>query len=292
MASPAIDNGDKSDSAKKKKKVTETPKNANQESMMKSKEPVSEEVEEEEEELSRRILVRIEADVLNCSSCYEALFPPIYQCPNSHVMCSLCFVKHTGKCPSCSEINRLTQCLALERIIESMEISCSNAGCDETVSYLYRASHQESCIYAQCFCPFCSFQGCMTSLAQHVADIHKRSAAKFSYESSFQTFVYIQDFSLFISPDNRLFLLLINRDVAGGTGLSVISICPTAEDFEFTYDLSVDNNGTYFKMTSGGEMIRQWTCVHPKTFLFVPDVVCHPRKIFVCVTIRKSNRHT
>ncbi|KAH7658541.1 hypothetical protein IHE45_17G095000 [Dioscorea alata] len=153
-----------------------------------------------------------------------------------------------------------------------MEISCPNAGCYATVAYSDKASHQKSCIYAQCFCPLCSFQGCMTSLSQHVADNHRKSAVKlFSYEFCYDIVVTDQKFDILISSDNRLFLLLINRDVAEGTALSVIGICPAAEDFQFTYELSVYNFPTNLELRTSGSMTCEWKGVHPKTYLFVPD---------------------
>ncbi|XP_039143870.1 E3 ubiquitin-protein ligase SINA-like 10 [Dioscorea cayenensis subsp. rotundata] len=277
----------KNKSIKKRNKVTETNKDPNQEDMLKYKEVASQ--EKENEEVSRGILVLIKADVFHCPICCHALDPPIHQCQNGHVMCSKCCVNLNGKCPSCSEIIGLIRCLTLEKIIESMEISCSNAGCDAIVSYLDRASHQKSCIYAQCFCPLCSFQGCMSSLSQHVADNHKKSAVQlFSYESCFDVRVTDHELNILIAPDNRLFLLLI-KDVAEGVAFSVIGICPAAEDYKFTYKLSVYNHPNYIELRSSGSMTCEWKGVHPKTFLLVPADAFPCHKLQVCVTITKKN---
>ncbi|XP_039143279.1 E3 ubiquitin-protein ligase SINA-like 1 [Dioscorea cayenensis subsp. rotundata] len=242
-----------------------------------------------DDEVSRGMLVRIEADAFDCPICFEALYPPIYQCPNGHLMCSKCTVKLTGKCPSCSQIIGLIRCLALEKIIETMEISCSNAGCDETLVYIDRASHQKSCSYAQCSCPVCSFQGCVTTLSQHFVDTHKFSAVKFKYESCFGIHVTGEGRRILISPDNRLFLLLINRDVTEGTALSVVGICPAAKEYQFTYELSVDMFSTHLELRAAGAMTCEWKGVHPKTYLFVPDDAFPLPKLQIFVTIKKNN---
>jgi len=38
---------------------------------------------------------------LECPVCYTVSSPPIYKCPNQHIICSSCLPKLANKCPSC-----------------------------------------------------------------------------------------------------------------------------------------------------------------------------------------------
>ncbi|KAH7658538.1 hypothetical protein IHE45_17G094700 [Dioscorea alata] len=311
MARFSVDGAGKR-SAKKRKKVSgsaeESPGSmsgvakenqpTNHEATVKSEERVKSENEEggQDESASNGngAFVRIDTDALDCPICYEALFHPIYQCKNGHVVCSRCCVTTSHKCPVCPELIGI-RCLALERVIESVKMQCVNAkyGCNATLAYSHREAHQKTCNYAACNCPdsSCSFQGSTGSLSQHVRTNHKKSAVEFRYGCHFPIAVNRLEtpFLVLIGSDDRLFLLLNKNDTTGGNALSMICICSSAEDHNFVYELSVGDDTMNLKLKSSAEVTNEWKGVHPaKVFLFVPkDFFAFSHKIIVNVSIQK-----
>jgi len=41
------------------------------------------------------------ASSIECPVCYSVPSPPIYRCPNSHIICSTCLPRVSSKCPTC-----------------------------------------------------------------------------------------------------------------------------------------------------------------------------------------------
>ncbi|PIA41196.1 hypothetical protein AQUCO_02300177v1 [Aquilegia coerulea] len=87
--------------------------------------------------------------------------PQPLSCENGHIACSPGCTKLGNKCPSCSWPIGYNRCLAIEKVIESIKVSCEYKpyGSGETFSYRQKNTHEEKCIYAPCVCPIsdCSF---------------------------------------------------------------------------------------------------------------------------------------
>ncbi|PQQ07984.1 putative E3 ubiquitin-protein ligase SINA-like 6 [Prunus yedoensis var. nudiflora] len=110
-------------------------------------------------------------EVLDCLICYEPLTIPVFQCENGHIACSSCCTKSKNKCPSCSMPIGYNRCRAIEKILESIRISCQNIkhGCKEMAatlslqasSYTYTSLsgklNMDLCIWHNDRCP-ASFQ--------------------------------------------------------------------------------------------------------------------------------------
>ncbi|KAJ0962746.1 hypothetical protein J5N97_027868 [Dioscorea zingiberensis] len=303
------------------------PHSQNQDGMVESEERAVEEVENEEEEeeqleeesereKEKRIeeggdfgtsnwsqtVVRIDTDVLfleaktsvlDCSRCCRPFRPPIHQCVDGHVVCSPCLLSLSGKCPDCSEPIGLIRCLALERVIESLQTRCINAryGCNTTLSYLHRDTHHKICNYRPCTCPVspCAFRGSSRSLSHHFLRHHRNSAVKFRYGHYFPAALNRTEnpFLVLLGEDGRLFLLLNNNDTTRGSALSMICICSGYEGSNFEYELSVGEKTT-LKLKTSVESTNEWKGVYPTDiFLFVPKGFFSSNCIFVGVSINK-----
>ncbi|KAF4397110.1 hypothetical protein G4B88_008956 [Cannabis sativa] len=160
-------------------------------------------------------VVLTDPDVLDCSICFEPLTIPVFQCENGHTACSTCCTKINNKCPSCSFPIGYNRCRAIEKVLESVKIRCSNAsyGCKETVSYNKKKEHETSCTYSPCHCPIrsCDFISSSTELYRHFRSQHSISTGvrSFDYNSTFSvTLLNCVDFVVLQErKDNVIFIL-------------------------------------------------------------------------------------
>ncbi|XP_061352533.1 E3 ubiquitin-protein ligase SINA-like 5 [Gastrolobium bilobum] len=92
--------------------------------------------------------------VLDCCSCCQPLTIPVFQCEKGHFACFTCCALGR-ECLECSSRIHYNRCKAIEKVLESINISCLNAkyGCKETLSYSERNNHEKKCIYIPCLCP-------------------------------------------------------------------------------------------------------------------------------------------
>ncbi|KAG0564419.1 hypothetical protein KC19_8G108600 [Ceratodon purpureus] len=129
----------------------------------------------------RKSIYHLDADTLECPLCTEPLTSPVYQCENGHIACGPCCEKLTKGCPSCSQPTGRIRCLAVEKIIESLQVACKHAhhGCKEMLRYNKkdeRDEHeQEECKYkpVPCYIPCCMHEGPKFTLPDHLAKDHK-----------------------------------------------------------------------------------------------------------------------
>ncbi|CAJ2677987.1 unnamed protein product [Trifolium pratense] len=124
-------------------------------------------------------------DVLDCFICSEPLSIPIYQCENGHIACSKCCGELMNKCPMCLMPIGYNRCRAVEKLLESIKISCPNAnyGCKEMLSCNMKGSHEKECIYTPCKCPHkgCGFLASSKELALHFSHRHVGFGVQFTY---------------------------------------------------------------------------------------------------------------
>jgi hypothetical protein len=88
----------------------------------------------------------------------------------------------TKGCPSCAQpIGRIRN-IAIEKVIESLQIECKHAahGCNAMVKYTERAEHEKSlCEFRQMQCPVmrlfpdCSYAGPKASIPMHLTEKHR-----------------------------------------------------------------------------------------------------------------------
>uniref|UniRef100_A0A6N2M6U4 RING-type E3 ubiquitin transferase n=1 Tax=Salix viminalis TaxID=40686 RepID=A0A6N2M6U4_SALVM len=118
-------------------------------------------------------------DLLECPVCFTIMYPPIFQCPNGHTLCSQCRARVKNSCPICrGELGNI-RCLALEKIAESIELPCmyQSMGCCDIFPYYSKPKHEKNCKYRPYNCPYagaeCSVTGDISLLIKHLKNDHK-----------------------------------------------------------------------------------------------------------------------
>ncbi|XP_077220853.1 E3 ubiquitin-protein ligase SINA-like 10 [Tasmannia lanceolata] len=185
--------------------------------------------------------ISIDTDVLDCPICIEPLIPPVFQCENGHIACSSCCTKLKYKCHSCAFPIGYQRCLAIEKVIESIKISCCNAhyGCKETLSYSHKLTHEETCVHSPCTCPIsdCNFLGAPKQLSFHFSNKHGASAIRFRYNSPFTVSLLKNEPFVVLCGEDGLLFVLNNSAEPMGNVVSVTGIGPTSPRGGFSYDL-------------------------------------------------------
>ncbi|CAM0878974.1 unnamed protein product [Alopecurus aequalis] len=133
----------------------------------------------------------IPLDALDCTICYNPLRPPVSQCKVGHVICSSCHdnLQNKDKCHMCAITGGYDRCIAVDKILESVLVPCSNSnyGCAMKTRYYERDYHMKSCPQEPCFCPEddCRFTGPTTALLQHLTSNHQMTATEFEFGCRF-----------------------------------------------------------------------------------------------------------
>ncbi|XP_030955705.1 E3 ubiquitin-protein ligase SINAT2-like [Quercus robur] len=118
-------------------------------------------------------------DLLECPVCMNLMYPPIYQCPSGHTLCSNCKVRVHNCCPACRHELGNIRCLALEKVAESLELPCRYQilGCHDIFPYYSKLKHEKNCKYRPYNCPYagadCSVTGDIPFLVMHLKNDHK-----------------------------------------------------------------------------------------------------------------------
>ncbi|XP_065861737.1 E3 ubiquitin-protein ligase SINAT2-like [Euphorbia lathyris] len=118
-------------------------------------------------------------NLLECPVCMNLMYPPIYQCPNGHTLCSSCKARVHNSCPTCrGELGNI-RCLALEKVAESLELPCKYQimGCPDIFPYYGNLKHEKNCKYRPYNCPYagaeCTVTGDVHLLVMHLKHDHK-----------------------------------------------------------------------------------------------------------------------
>ncbi|GJN05961.1 hypothetical protein PR202_ga23640 [Eleusine coracana subsp. coracana] len=178
--------------------------------------------------------VTVELDVLDCPVCLDPLRPPIFQCSVGHIICSTCRQKliNPKKCHYCSSKSDFNRCYGIEKIVESIQVPCSNAkyGCAEKTIYYEKEYHEKECPLAPCFCPEmgCSFAGSTQLLLEHFIADHNWRFTKVTYGWSFHVDVQ-EGVHVLSNEDGHLFLLNV---VLEPFGCVVSAFCVQPQDTE------------------------------------------------------------
>lgn len=93
--------------------------------------------------------VTVDLEGLDCTVCFGPLQPPVFQCAAGHALCSICYEKlpEKEKCHVCSITTGYNRCFAMERILQSLQVLCSNAGygCTAKMPYHEVEEHEKNC---------------------------------------------------------------------------------------------------------------------------------------------------
>ncbi|XP_021832074.1 E3 ubiquitin-protein ligase SINA-like 7 isoform X2 [Prunus avium] len=193
-------------------------------------------------------------EVLDCLICYEPLTIPVFQCENGHIACSSCCTKSKNKCPSCSMPIGYNRCRAIEKILESIRISCQNIkhGCKEMVTYNKKNEHEKACMYSPCSCPLsgCNFISSSKQLYLHFTVSHVDYATRFQYGINFSITLNIKDkFLVLQEKRGGVLFILDNHAEKLGNLVSLRCIQPTFKG-GFYYDLLAKTNGSSLRFQS------------------------------------------
>lgn len=155
------------------------------------------------------------------------------QCRNGHVVRSSCCTKLGKRCPSCSRSIAYSCCLAIEKVLESIEISCPylQYGCKEPVRYSQKRNHEVTCNYAPRECPFsdCTFHGSFEQFSLHFKSKHLVSITCFRHNRSFTiTLGKNKQVLVFQGEEDGLLFLLKNLPELVGNAISVTCFGPSS----------------------------------------------------------------
>ncbi|XP_044505784.1 E3 ubiquitin-protein ligase SINA-like 10 isoform X2 [Mangifera indica] len=205
-------------------------------------------------------------EVFDCPICFEPLTPPVFQCENGHISCSSCSTKLTNRCASCF-CNIAYRNRAVEKILESVIISCQNAiyGCRSTMTYQTKHEHEKTCMYLPCSCPLsdCIFVGSSSQLYKHYRDNHEDSAVKFQYNHNMQVTLKADEKFLVLQEeeDGVLFILYNKTERLGNV---ILVSCIGTGSQTWNYDI-LSRMGT-----SATTLNFQSTCLCAKDLLDDP----------------------
>ncbi|CAA0830042.1 E3 ubiquitin-protein ligase SINA-like 10 [Striga hermonthica] len=224
----------------------------------------SEEREEEEEEDYEEYTVQpTESNVdsarnRNGTDCVDA------QCESGHIACASCCTKMKNKCASCSLPIGYNRCRAIERVLDSVRLSCSNMeyGCREKLQYSKKLQHEKTCNYAPCSCPYpdCMFSGLTRSIYNHFSLRHGGSRRQFVFNTACKiSLVADRSKHVFLQEKTHYTLFVLNHCVRDlGSLVSVDCIAQASSDTKFVYDICASDGESTIKLTSVAENTGRW----------------------------------
>lgn len=201
------------------------------------------------------------------------------QCENGHIACSSCCIKLRNKCPSCFWPIGYNRCRSIEKVLESVKISCSNAkyGCKAAVCYNKKSDHEKTCIYAPCSCPLstCIFVASSKQLYIHFSRKHPISATCFLYGSMFSVTLNVNDKLLVLKEQNDGVLFVLNNSVEIlGNLVRLYCIGPCSSTGGFPYTLLAKIQGSSLQLQSFTKNRQHFGDKPPSTgtgFLLIPS---------------------
>lgn len=242
---------------------------------------------EEVTELGGSISVTLsDPDVLDCPICFLPLTIPVFQCDNGHIACSSCCTNLGNKCPSCCGKIGNNRCRAIEKVIESVQVSCCyfRYGCRELTSYCKKLEHEKHCIFAPCACPFpdCFFQGSPRRLSRHLCKEHVNHVIRFRYNSAFSVSLGMDE-NIFVFQEEKDGILFV---LSHGFTTAVKCVDPSLSNRRFAYDLVSNGGGTSLKFQSLTHCITGQFNVPPVDYCVIPNYFYHSGgrlKLEICI---------
>lgn len=122
-------------------------------------------------------------NVLDCPVCSALVMPPIYQCPNGHLLCSSCREKVTD-CPTCRAPMGCIRNLAAEKLAKKKPFWCKNrdSGCPLKLAFIDHDLHDKHCEFRPVPCPYpgrtCEWRGPHSQIVEHLINSHERVSTR------------------------------------------------------------------------------------------------------------------
>nr|ACG35937.1 ubiquitin-protein ligase/ zinc ion binding protein [Zea mays] len=248
--------------------------------------PKKAKIEDEEEaglenEEEATVTLSVEKDALECDICCLPFQSEVFMCKNGHSGCAKCCIRRDGKCWTCSERIGDMRCRPLEKLLAAATTSCvfKSNGCYDAVSYLERATHEETCQRAPYKCPIdgCAYSG--LRLGHHVAQDHGRrdglASIVFISGKAVATVRKDEPFRVLLQRNTeRVFLLLNGHDLLQGRSLSLLCLGPRFQDgveVEPRYKMEVSHGALTLSASGTIQFARRLDGFQAEGFLFVPD---------------------
>ncbi|XP_002965124.2 E3 ubiquitin-protein ligase SINA-like 10 [Selaginella moellendorffii] len=217
------------------------------------------------------VLATLDVDTLDCSVCMESLTPPIFQCSNGHIACQSCRSKISDVCPTCSKPLGSIRCLAIEKLIETLSVSCKFAdhGCGAMPKFVHKAIHERSCEFRPCACPIkpCNVSAPTRDLLAHIVEAHQVARYDFSWEARCTLFLAGPEAAFFLLKVEGLCFLLHQDKHSLGSSLYVTYFGAAAPD-EYLYQVELKNGKKRLLFESVAQTFSQSR--QPMDFLVVP----------------------
>jgi len=164
------------------------------------------------------------------------------QCENGHIACSKCCGELRNKCPMCSMPIGYNRCRAVEKLLESIKISCPNVkyGCKDMFSCSMKSSHEKECIYIPCKCPHagCGFLASSKELALHFSHRHVGFGIQFTYDKFISVSLNTRQKQIVLLDQNDARLFIVHNNNLMDTGNMVHISCLGPKAMEgFHYDV-------------------------------------------------------
>lgn len=250
-------------------------------------------VPEAESAAALKITVTLDPKLLKCSVCGRALVPPIFQCSSGHITCSGCCVDLEYDCSLCGKPND-TRCRSVEHILGGMTVPCSfrEHGCTDMIPFAEKLAHEESCPHAPCYCPI---PGCRPYPRRSLRDHIKMHHTPVQYTNvTAGNFCPVrmrdEEPARFVSLGSKgaMFLLVVDRSVPSGRGLSVIHLVnEEAGVDDFKYKIQVYTRTGILCLSgetqSVGRLMRPYQA---GASLFVSDAMWSPQDSPVYIELK------
>ncbi|KAL2522382.1 E3 ubiquitin-protein ligase [Forsythia ovata] len=232
-----------------------------------------------EEKSDRQISVILsDTDVLDCPICFEPLRLQVFQCKNGHIACASCCTKMANKCSNCSLQIGFVRCRAIEKVVESVTISCPNAyyGCKETMLYSKKLDHENACIYVPCSCPHpaCDYVGLPPVLYTHFVGNHSDYSMLFDFDSPIPISSLDKSHNqIFLLERNECIIFVLNNTTNSlGSLVNVVRMGRASEKRRSSYRLISRDGESTIKLDSVADNMPRWSpCGLVKKFLLVPN---------------------
>ncbi|XP_076911530.1 putative E3 ubiquitin-protein ligase SINA-like 6 [Bidens hawaiensis] len=242
--------------------------------------------------LGMRVFVT-DTDVLDCPICLDPLSAPVFQCENGHIACSSCCKKVKRKCPCCCMPIGYNRCRAVEKVVESVKVSCKNAryGCRRILTYNKQPQHEQMCKHATCFCPHpsCPFSGSSKNMYLHFGMQHAVSTTRFTYDIAFFVNVELHQKHIFLQEQHESVVFILNHEVKEhGRALSVDCVGPSTLKACFLCDITSTDPVSSLYLRSVPEVYTKWS-EHPlrKMYLTIPSDLFGTRTMCIQICIKK-----
>ncbi|CAA2983779.1 E3 ubiquitin- ligase SINA-like 6 [Olea europaea subsp. europaea] len=245
--------------------------------MEETKEEAHEPSDKEEKTDGQLSVILSDPDVLDCPICLEPLTLPVFQCENGHIACAPCCTKMLNRCRNCSLPIGYNRCRAIEKVVESVKISCQNAdyGCKQTIHYGYKLDHEKACLYMPCSCPqiACNYVGSSKGLYRHFELNHSNCSRQFRFNLMVSISLEKNQNQLFLQEKTEGTLFILNRSIDRlGSLFNVVCVGPSSAKRRYSYTLTSKDGESSIKLESVADNMPKWIPQPPvKKYLLVPN---------------------